>query len=155
MGLDMSNYETEYMPDKQPDENMNSLRNMLDQMFLQISRKRDGLVTSIHNQVLEWIRENAFDPDLCVASIGEHFSLSKNKVYDLVRSATDMGLNEYLLSIRMKKAGNLLYSTQLSVGEVASQCGYLAESTFYRVFKKYFGLTPVQYRQNGTLPENE
>ena len=155
MELDMSSFETEYMPDKRPRENMNSLREMLNQMFHQIQLKSDGSITTLHDQVLEWIRENAFDPNLCVASIGEHFSISKNKVYDIVRSATDMGLNEYILSIRMKKAGNLLYSTQLSVGEVALQCGYLAESTFYRVFKKYYNLTPIQYRQNGALPGNE
>ena len=155
MELGMSSFETEYMPDKRPRENMNSLREMLNQMFHQIQLKSDGSITTLHDQVLEWIRENAFDPNLCVASIGEHFSISKNKVYDIVRSATDMGLNEYILSIRMKKAGNLLYSTQLSVGEVALQCGYLAESTFYRVFKKYYNLTPIQYRQNGALPGNE
>jgi AraC-like DNA-binding protein len=90
-----------------------------------------------------------------VASISAHFSISKNKVYEIVKSACSTGLNDYILSIRMKKAGNLLYSTQLSVGDVALQCGYLAESTFYRVFKKYHGVTPIQYRQNGALPETQ
>ena len=142
------------MPGRRPKENMSTLEDMLQHMFQQIQRKSDGSVTTLHDQVLEWIRDNAFDPNLCVASIGEHFSIGKNKVYEIVKSASGTGLNEYILSIRMKKAGNLLYSTQLSVGEVALQCGYLAESTFYRVFKKYYGLTPIQYRQNGALPEN-
>ena len=154
MELDMSSFEAEYMPGRRPKENMNTLEDMLQHMFQQIQRKSDGSVTTLHDQVLEWIRDNAFDPNLCVASIGEHFSIGKNKVYEIVKSASGTGLNEYILSIRMKKAGNLLYSTQLSVGEVALQCGYLAESTFYRVFKKYYGLTPIQYRQNGALPEN-
>ena len=54
----------------------------------------------------------------------------------------------------MKTAGKLLYSTQLSVAEVGQQCGYPAESTFFRVFRKYYGISPSQYRKNGALDQN-
>lgn len=64
-----------------------------------------------------------------------------------------MSFNDYVLSLRMKKAGTLLCTTQLSVGEIAERCGFSAESTFYRVFKKYYDATPKQYRQyGGVLP---
>ena len=60
-----------------------------------------------------------------------------------------MTFNEYLLSLRMKRAAYLLATTQNGVTEIADQCGYQASSTFFRVFKKYYGMSPGQYRTEG------
>jgi AraC-like DNA-binding protein len=45
----------------------------------------------------------------------------------------------------------LLRTTDLSIGEVAQQCGYQVESTFYRLFKKFYNISPGQYRRMGGL----
>ena len=46
----------------------------------------------------------------------------------------------------MKEAARLLCTTQKPVDEIAEACGYPAQSTFYRVFKKYYGDSPSKYR---------
>ena len=51
----------------------------------------------------------------------------------------------------MKKAAELLATTKLSVAEVAEQVGYMNQSKFASVFKKQFGLSPLEYRRSKNL----
>ena len=48
----------------------------------------------------------------------------------------------------MKKAAELLTSTRLSVAEIAELVGYMNQSKFASVFKKQFGLSPLEYRRS-------
>lgn len=47
----------------------------------------------------------------------------------------------------MNKAGELLATARLSVAEIAEQVGYLNQSKFASVFKKQFGVSPLEYRR--------
>jgi AraC-like DNA-binding protein len=119
-----------------------------------MKKKSQGDVTALQERVMRWIRENACDPNICATTVSNKFSITEKRAYEIVRVVTGMSFSEYLLMLRMKAAGRLLYSTQLSVAEVAHRCGYPAESTFFRVFRKYHGISPSQYRKNGVLEEN-
>ena len=54
---------------------------------------------------------------------------------------------EYLLSLKMEKACNLLTNLQLSIGDVARQVGYEDQLTFSKIFKKSKGVSPKLYRE--------
>ena len=58
---------------------------------------------------------------------------------------------KYITELRMKKAKKLLSDTQLSVGQIAEECGY--ENTYYfsNTFKKEVGTSPSKYRQSTLL----
>ena len=154
MELDMEPYDQEYMPNKSPEANLKVLMEMLDSIFLHMKKKSKGDVTALQERVMTWLRENAFDPNICATTVAREFRITEKRAYEIVRNTTGMSFSEYLLMLRMKAAGRLLYATQLSVAEVAHQCGYPAESTFYRVFRKYHGISPSQYRKNGVLEES-
>jgi AraC-like DNA-binding protein len=51
----------------------------------------------------------------------------------------------------MKKAAELLATTKLSVAEATEQVGYMNQSKFASVFKKQFGLSPLEYRRSKNL----
>ena len=72
--------------------------------------------------------------------------LSEKRVYEIVRAMTGMSFNEYLLQLRMKQAALLLVTTQDSINDIADRCGYQGFSTFYRVFKRHYGMAPGQFR---------
>lgn len=59
---------------------------------------------------------------------------------------------DYLNYYRIEIACSLLASTQLSVTETACRCGFNDSSYFVKIFKKYKGVTPLQYRRDG-LPK--
>lgn len=52
----------------------------------------------------------------------------------------------FLLDTRMQKAQALLKQSNILVSDVARQCGYTNEASFYRAFKKWTGTTPDRYR---------
>lgn len=145
----------EFLPSLLPRENIRRLELMLHQVFLLNQQKHETFADSMQNQILEYLRDNFSDDRLCAGSVSEAFGIPENKAYELVRRATDMSFNEYLLSLRMRKAANLLCSTQDSIRDIAATCGYPAESTFYRVFKKFYGIPPAQYRRGVLSADGE
>jgi YesN/AraC family two-component response regulator len=48
----------------------------------------------------------------------------------------------------------LLKNTSKSVKEIAAKVGYNNEATFYKLFKKQYGITPAEYRHNLVLKQN-
>ena len=61
---------------------------------------------------------------------------------------------EEIFRIRMEKAKMLLRETLLPVETIACQVGYPAVEYFFRVFKKVFKMTPIQYRQSLHYSDN-
>lgn len=57
--------------------------------------------------------------------------------------------NLYLTHYRLGKAAELLVTTAQSVTEIALSCGFSGASYFSETFRKYFRVTPKEYRENG------
>lgn len=53
-----------------------------------------------------------------------------------------------LINVRLDKARKLLKSTNMRLAEIADNCGYNNIYHFMRQFKKRFGMTAIQYRDN-------
>lgn len=58
-----------------------------------------------------------------------------------------MNMGAYIEGVRMEHAQYFLTNTDWSITEVAAQCGYSESNYFSKVFKKYSGMTPRQYRE--------
>lgn len=56
-------------------------------------------------------------------------------------------LNEYVITLRLNYAKELLHYTQNSVGDIAFACGINQVSHFINLFKSREGMTPLQYRK--------
>lgn len=66
----------------------------------------------------------------------------------LFREELNITFLEYLTMVRMEEAKKLLKDTSLSIVAIASQVGYEDASYFSKVFKRYVGISPAQYRKN-------
>ncbi|MBQ8813622.1 MAG: helix-turn-helix transcriptional regulator [Lachnospiraceae bacterium] len=62
------------------------------------------------------------------------------------RSITHQSPMEYVNMYRIEKAAQMLHSTGLPVTNICMECGFNECSNFIKVFKKYKGMTPKQYR---------
>ena len=52
----------------------------------------------------------------------------------------------YMTEYRLDKSTDLLVNTTISITEIAYSCGFSGSSYYCEIFKKYYGLTPKQYR---------
>ena len=107
-----------------------------------ISLELDGL----GERIVEYIESNLCS-SLSVDSICKTFFISKNHLYKYFRISHGTTVNEYITSLRMKKAGELLSRTSEPVYTVCEKVGIDNYTYFCRLFKKREGLTPLEYRR--------
>jgi corrinoid protein of di/trimethylamine methyltransferase len=86
--------------------------------------------------------------------------ISQSHLSRLFKRFTGETFTEYLKNVRLTHACSLLRETDLTVDEIAKQCGLRDLPSFYRAFNSYKGMTPNQYRnkkqtQNKNLSERE
>ena len=62
------------------------------------------------------------------------------------KSAVGMTPQDYVTNLRLKKAKVLLGETDLSVGQIATSCGFGNEYYFSNFFKKHNNLSPSEFR---------
>lgn len=96
--------------------------------------------------VRQYIRENYLS-DLNASETARRFYLSASYLSTLFKEKTGMNMGAYIEGLRMEKAKELLQGTQWPVTEVAIRCGYSDSGYFTKVFKKYTGTTPRQFRE--------
>ena len=100
--------------------------------------------TPVH-RAMDYIRRN-IDKDLSRADIAEAIYLNPEYLSRLFKRETGSSLNDYIVTEKMRAAQSLLGDTNIPVSIIASKVGYSNFSYFSQVFKKYTGLSPVEYR---------
>ena len=78
--------------------------------------------------------------------VAEYFQVSVPYVSELIRQITGRSFTDLVLKLRMEEAGRLLEGSVLPISDITRLSGYQAASYFMKVFKKYYGCTPTQYR---------
>ena len=94
-------------------------------------------------EILSFINSN-LDLDLSIESISNQFYLNKYYLMHLFKKETGYTLYSYIQKKRIIRASDFIRSGQ-QAGEVCSMCGFGDYSTFVRLFKKEFNLSPKQY----------
>ena len=76
------------------------------------------------------------------------FYLDKSYLSRIFKEVTNFTVNEFINRQRIDHAKNLLLEDSLSMEDISKRLGYERLSYFDRVFKKYTGLSPLQYRKS-------
>ena len=97
-------------------------------------------------QILDYI-EGHYAEELTLAKLASMFNFSYYYLSAYFGTHYKKSFTEYLNSVRIKKAQQLLHERSLPVAEVSVKVGYTDNSYFSRVFKKYVGVTPTDYRR--------
>lgn len=97
--------------------------------------------------ILSYIEENFRDPNLCANSIAAHFNVSEKYVFQLVKKACGVTLNDKISYIRVQEGIRLLESTDMNVSEIAQLIGFTSSNSMYKVFMRVNGISPSSYRK--------
>lgn len=87
--------------------------------------------------------------NVTLETLSETFHLSKPYLSKYIKERAGATFQEVVKEERMKKAKTLLRETNQTVEAVAAEVGYENVEHFNRLFKKSYGITPVQYRKQG------
>lgn len=110
------------------------------------SGEEDGRRTDQIKPVLEYI-EGHYSQGLTLGDLAAVAGMNPKYFCWVFRSLTHRSPVDYLNFYRIEQAAYMLDSTKLSVTEVGNRCGFGESSYFTKVFRKYKGITPVQYRK--------
>ena len=98
-------------------------------------------------QISEYISAN-FSEDITLESLCKTFAISEGYLSRKFKSVSGIGLNQYIMYVRISNAERLLRESSLSVTEIAERCGFNGSNYFSAVFKKIKGVPPLKYRQH-------
>lgn len=115
------------------------------QPFASLSRNRqveDGTIAKCQ----EWIAQN-YDHEAPVGPMTKLSGLSERSFKRRFAKATGMTPIEYVQTLRLEEAKQILETTDLPVESVAHEVGYEDASYFGQLFRRMVGLTPAQYRK--------
>lgn len=96
--------------------------------------------------MLTFMREH-YHEKLTVPQIADCIPVSERECYRLFQNNLGMTPTEFLISLRLKNARDLLISTQKSVVEIALESGFGNSSYFGKVFRQEFHMPPGEYRR--------
>lgn len=98
-------------------------------------------------KVIKYVSNNIDDEELGVESLSNFLAISKASLYRTLREINGQTPSELIRSIRLDYASKLLISTQLTVSEIITKCGFSNRSYFYREFAKKFGMSPSGFKE--------
>lgn len=101
----------------------------------------------ISNRLLEFLYEN-YNKDISLNDFAEHFNLSPGYVGKLFKRSVGENFKDYLNIYRVQKAKELLLDPKLKVSDVAEMVGCNSIHSFIRIFKRYEGVSPGEYKGN-------
>ena len=116
------------------------------QQALAHRRNHGRTVNSVAQRVREYVDSEYASHMISLESVAA--SVHKTPAYISRVFKNELGCNfsDYLTEKRMRRAAELLKEPDDKVYLIAQQCGYADTSNFIRVFKKYYGISPVEYR---------
>ncbi len=103
---------------------------------------------------IKCVEENLSSPEFSVEDLSHHLGISRANLYKKVLSLTGKSPLEFIRTIRMQQAAQLLEKSQLTVAEIAYQVGFNNPKYFARYFKEEFNVLPSVYaseKKRGTV----
>ena len=91
---------------------------------------------------------NNYNKNISLKDVADEVYLSQNYLSELFKKEIGEGFYDFLSKYRIKKAKEILLTTNLKVYEIAQMVGYNDSITFGRAFKKITGTTPNNFRNN-------
>lgn len=101
-------------------------------------QQEDEFITALRSFILEHLDE----PDLDGDRVGRHVGLSRVSLYRKLNALTEQSISEFVRSIRLNKALELIREGKLNLSEIAYQTGFSSISAFSRAFKQAYGKAP-------------
>lgn len=103
--------------------------------------------TDIIIKAKRYIVDHYEDAELTLNTVAEYVGLNEKYFSNRFTRETGETFSAYLTELRLQKSKELLKSTTFKIYEIAEMVGYHNAEHFNRMFKKYNGISPAQYRK--------
>lgn len=99
------------------------------------------------DNVISDIREHYME-DISLTSLSSKYNISMGHLSKMIKETLQVNFSDYIASLRIQRAKELLRDDSLSIQEIAEIVGYNDYFYFTKVFKKVEGISPSKYRKS-------
>jgi AraC family transcriptional regulator, L-rhamnose operon regulatory protein RhaS len=119
-------------------------RNLIKQSFGVV---KDARTFRPIEDILVYIRQNIYKPEnLRIEHLADHFHYSPSYLSVLFKKQTGESLQQHILKYKLKLIENRLQHSEMSISQISFEFGFTDESHLYKIFKKYYGVAPRDFR---------
>jgi len=139
-------------PKKYSDRYLNSLLELfiiqllrLHEFHFTIGESTDNVENESILAIMRYIQSNFRTATLPNAA--KFFNYSEAHLSRLIKKFTGKTFTNIIQTIKIQYSAKLLLEGKMSIAEIIDEVGYTDSSHFYRIFKRYYDMTPAQYQQ--------
>lgn len=97
--------------------------------------------------ILEYTQSHLTNPDLSLDHVAAYFHLNKYYFSHYFKNNMNLPFYRYVLLKRLSHAVTMIKENQMSIEKIAMKCGFSDYSSFYRLFKKEYNLSPKKMQK--------
>lgn len=114
--------------------------------YLTLTNRIEAKNKNLVQEVKQYIMQN-YSHDITIDHLCSYFYCSKATLINHFKDTYHQTVHQYLMTYRIEKAKEYLKNEQLTIQQIASQCGFQDANYFSKAFKKHVGLSPHHYRK--------
>lgn len=100
----------------------------------------------VYNAAVAFLVKN-LDEETNIREIVKAFGISERYFRKIFTEHTGLSPSQFIIELRLRRAKSLLSCSNKSITEIAFSCGFYDGCHLNRIFKKYEGMTPKEYRK--------
>ena len=111
-----------------------------------VSLRKSSKKHDLSVEIVKYVAER-YGEKITVSDIAKALKYSERNISSEIHSLFNENLTSLVSAIRIEKSTDMLTQTDKSCAQIAYECGFGSERSFYRQFKKIVGISPSEYRQ--------
>jgi signal transduction histidine kinase/ligand-binding sensor domain-containing protein/CheY-like chemotaxis protein/AraC-like DNA-binding protein len=115
-------------------------------------KPKDVTITSLDEKffqgLVDLVEANLADPEFGTDQICKELGVGRTLLYSKIKAITNLPVNEFIKTMRMKHAALFLTKGDMNVNEISALVGFVDRSHFSKSFTKHFGVSPTQYQKD-------
>lgn len=144
--------------------NLEVLLARIDMLFEQLEKRKEAFhktieispssitITSLDEEfvkkAVKFVEDNIDNTEYSVNQLSYDLAMSRTQLYRKFQSITGLTPNDFIRSVRLKRAAQLLKDSSYNISEISDMVGFNSIKYFNKYFKEQFDSTPTQYRSD-------
>lgn len=127
------------------------IRRLIEVICRRVQEAESSGENKLADQMISYIDENFDDINFSVQNMADDFNMPISSLSLFFKRQHNTTISNYLTTVRMNRAKELMLETELPLSDITYKVGYLNPSSFIRKFKNLYGLTPGQWSKENKM----